>query len=197
VKKLAHQLATIAGRVSRAFSEWAPTRLPLICWELLPVASQKAVSRGSRGLRLAGRVHPNEGALAFRRRGHPMRAFSVFALILASLSLAAAQEQHYKKPRAKPYHSESKQKEGKGPVAEKKLTPHVSNSQELRHVEQQTSKSVSRKTTKHHATRVAKAEHEKHTVPIHVASAGGGHGATTNQGKNPYKGRVRQKGNKH
>jgi hypothetical protein len=128
-----------------------------------------------------------------------MRSVSLFILILVGVTLAAAQQPQYKKPKAKPYHSESKhseQSQGKGSVSDKKLTPHSSNSQELRHVEQQTAKtakSSNAEKRRARSARVVKTQHEKNP-PIHFSSAGGTKTGTTNQGKNPYKGRVRQKG---
>jgi hypothetical protein len=138
-------------------------------------------------------------ALAFQRRGFQMRSLSLF-LILTSLTLTAS-AQEYKTLKAKPYHSESKRSEGKqnkgGAPADKKLTPHASNSQELHRVELQAAKSSASNTAgKHRArkARIVKPAHEKNP-PIHFSSAEGTHGSMNNQGKNPYKGRVRQKGN--
>jgi hypothetical protein len=128
-----------------------------------------------------------------------MRAWLLFALILTSLTLAVS-AQEYKTPKAKPYYSESRrseEKQSKGVAADKKLTPQTSNSQELRRVEQQTAKSVSSKAAKQrpHSARVVKTEREKPNPPIRFSSAGGGKTSMNDQGKNPYKGRVRQKGN--
>jgi hypothetical protein len=130
-----------------------------------------------------------------------MRSLSLFALLLASVTLAAASQPQYKKPKAKPYHSESKrseQSQGKGAATDKKLTPHASNSKELSHLEAQTSKSLKAKAPKQHShsARIVKTEHEKNP-PIRFSSGGGTKTGMNNQGKNPYKGRVRQKGNKH
>jgi hypothetical protein len=134
-----------------------------------------------------------------------MRSLSLFALILLASVTLPASEQPYKKPKAKPYHSEeakrSGEKQNKGSVAsDKKLAPHASSSQELRRVEQQAAKtSGTKNAAKHqaHTPRVLKAEHEKGNTPIRFSSATGTKSGMNNQGKNPYKGRVRQKGSKH
>jgi hypothetical protein len=126
-----------------------------------------------------------------------MRSLSLFALILASLTLTASAQEH-KKPKAKPYHSQSKEKQSKATGTDKKLTPEAANSRELRHLEAQTAKAkTSGKAAKQqaHTARVLKTEHEKNP-PIHFSSATGTKSGMNNQGKNPYKGRVRQKGNK-
>jgi hypothetical protein len=127
-----------------------------------------------------------------------MRSVPLLALILAGLTFTASAQQPYKTPKAKPHHSEenrSSQKQGKVGVSDKKLTPHTSNAQELRHVEQQTAKAASKRSAKHlHPARL-KGEHEKENRPIHIASSATGvHGSLNNQGKNPYRGRVKQKG---
>jgi hypothetical protein len=130
-----------------------------------------------------------------------MRSLSLFALILAGVTLAAAQQPQYKKPKAKPYHSESKrsgEKQSGAPgrvVSDKKLTPHVSNSQELHRVEHQSARSAAlKKTGKHPALpRVAKTEHDKN-LPIRVSSGKEPRGGLNKQGKNPYKGRLKEKG---
>jgi len=125
-----------------------------------------------------------------------MRSLSLFALILASLTLAAA-AQEYKTPKAKPYHSASNEKQGKTGGTNKQLAPQTSNSLELRRLEAQTAKaSASNKAAKQRtrSARVVKTEHDKPNPPIHFSSATGTHGGMTDQGKNPYKGRVRQKG---
>jgi hypothetical protein len=129
-----------------------------------------------------------------------MRSLSLFALILASLTLAAA-AQEYKTPKAKPYHSESKEKQNKtGGTTNKQLTPQTANSVELRRLETQTAKaSASNKGAKPQArtTRVVKTEREKPNPPIHFSSAAGARAGMNDQGKNADKGRVRQKGSKH
>jgi hypothetical protein len=126
-----------------------------------------------------------------------MRSLSLFALILASLTLTAS-AQEYKTPKAKPYHSESKEKQSRGVAADKKLTPQTTNSQELRRLEKETAKATaSNKVAKQRSrsARVVKAEREKQNPPIRFSSAGGGKTSMNDQGKNPYKGRLRQKGN--
>jgi hypothetical protein len=125
-----------------------------------------------------------------------MKSLSLFALILAGLTLAAS-AQVYKSPKAKPYHSASKEKQSKTGGTNKQLTPQAANSVELRRLEAQTAKvSGSNKGAKPQArtTRVVKTEREKPNPPIHFSSATGQHSGMTDQGKNPYKGRVRQKG---
>jgi hypothetical protein len=125
-----------------------------------------------------------------------MRSLSFFALILASLTLAASAQEH-KTPKAKPYNSASKEKQSKGVAADKKVTPATTNSQELRRLERETAKaSASNKDAKQRtrSARVVKAQNEKSNPPIHFSSATGTQGSTNNQGKNPYKGRLRQKG---
>ena len=126
-----------------------------------------------------------------------MRSVSLFALILAGLTLAAS-AQDYKTPKAKPYHSESKEKQSKTGGINKQLTPQTANSMELRRLEAQTAKvSASNKGAKPQArsARVVKTERDKPNPPIRFSSATGTHAGMTDQGKNPYKGRVRQKGN--
>lgn len=124
-----------------------------------------------------------------------MRYLSLLALILTSLSLGVS-AQDYKPPKSKPYHSASKEKPSKSAVADKKLTSANANSQALRHVEQQTAKSSAGKAAKRQARPVrVRTEHDKPNPPIHISSAGGTHAGMNDQGKNPYKGRVRQKGN--
>ncbi|MFI5114168.1 MAG: hypothetical protein ACHP7J_03410 [Terriglobales bacterium] len=121
---------------------------------------------------------------------------SLFALILAGLTLAAS-AQDYKVPKAKPYHSESREKQNKTAGTNKQLTPQAANSVELRRLEAQTAKATgSNQAAKQRArsARVVKTEHEKPNPPIHFSSAAGTHAGMTDQGKNPYKGRVRQKG---
>jgi hypothetical protein len=125
-----------------------------------------------------------------------MRSLSLFALILAGLTLAAS-AQDYKIPKAKPYHSESKEKQSKTGGTNKQLTPQTANSAELRRLEAQTAKvSGSNQVAKQRArtARVVKTERDKPNPPIHFSSAAGTHAGATDQGKNPYKGRVRQKG---
>jgi hypothetical protein len=128
-----------------------------------------------------------------------MRSLSLFALILASLTLAAS-AQDYKTPKAKPYHSESKEKQGKTAGTSKQLAPQTANSVELRRLEAQSAKaSASNKGAKPQArtTRVVKTEREKPNPPIHFSSAAGARAGMNDQGKNADKGRVRQKGSKH
>jgi hypothetical protein len=131
-----------------------------------------------------------------------MRSLALFVLILASLTLTASAQEH-KKPKAKPYHAQSKhseEKQSKTTGTDKKLAPETANSRELRHLEAQTAKTkTSGKAAKQqaHTARVLKTEHEKKNPPIHFSSATGAKSGMNNQGKNPYKGRVRQKGNKH
>jgi hypothetical protein len=125
-----------------------------------------------------------------------MRSLSLFVLILAGLTLAASAQEH-KTPKAKPYHSESKEKQSNTAGTGKKLSPQTTNSVELRRLEAQTAKvSGSNKGAKQQArsARVVKAEHEKPNPPIHFSSATGAHAGMTDQGKNPYKGRLKQKG---
>jgi hypothetical protein len=125
-----------------------------------------------------------------------MRSLSLFALILTSLTLAVS-AQDYKTPKSKPYHS-AKEKESKSIVADNKITASkTANAQELRRLEQQTAKSSASKTAKRPArtARVANTQHERPNPPIRISSATGTHAGMTDQGKNPYKGRVRQKGN--
>ncbi|MGB9073337.1 MAG: hypothetical protein WCC22_11915 [Terriglobales bacterium] len=126
-----------------------------------------------------------------------MRSVSLFALILAGLTLTTT-AQDYKTPKAKPYHSESKEKQSKTGGTNKQLTPQAANSLELRRLEAQTAKvSASNKGAKQQArsARVVKTERDKPNPPIRFSSATGTHAGMTDQGKNPYKGRVRQKGN--
>jgi len=125
-----------------------------------------------------------------------MRFLSLFALFLASLTLAAS-AQDYKTPKAKPYNSVSKEKQTKTGGTDKQLKPQTANSVELRRLEAQTAKaSASNKGAKPQArtARVAKTERDKPNPPIRFSSATGTHAGMTDQGKNPYKGRVRQKG---
>jgi hypothetical protein len=128
-----------------------------------------------------------------------MRSLSLFALVLASLTLTTS-AQEYKTPKAKPYRSESKGKQSKAIVADKKVTTGNANSQELLRLEKETAKaSVSNNGAKQRSrsARVVKAEREKPNPPIRFSAATGSHAGMTDQGKNPYKGRVRQKGNNH
>lgn len=125
-----------------------------------------------------------------------MRSLSLLALILAGLTLAAS-AQDYKVPKAKPYHSESMEKQSKTGGTNKQLTPQTANSVELRRLEAQTAKATgSNQAAKQRArsARVVKTEHEKANAPIHFSSAAGTKSGMNNQGKNPYKGRLRQKG---
>lgn len=128
-----------------------------------------------------------------------MRFLPLFALIVAGLTLTVSAQEH-KKPKAKPYHSQSKEKQSKATGTDKKLAPETANARELRHLEAQTAKAkTSGKVAKPqaHTAQILKTQHEKKNPPIHFSSATGTKSGMTNQGKNPYKGRVRQKGNKH
>ncbi len=123
-----------------------------------------------------------------------MRSFTIFAFILAGLTLAAS-AQVYKTPKTKPYHSESEEKQSSSAAPAKKAAPQTSNSVELRRLEAQTAKAASGRAAKQaRSARVVKTEHDKPNRPIHFSSATGAHAGLTDQGKNPYKGRVRQKG---
>jgi hypothetical protein len=126
-----------------------------------------------------------------------MRSLSLFALVLASLTLTTS-AQEYKTPKAKPYRGESKAKPSKGIVADNKVTTGNANSHELLRLEKQAAKaSPSNNAAKQQSrsARVVKAEREKPNPPIRFSAATGSRAGTTDQGKNPYKGRLRQKGN--
>jgi len=90
------------------------------------------------------------------------------------------------------------EKQSKTGGSNKQLTPQTANSAELRRLEAQTAKvSGSNQAAKQRArsARVVKTEHDKPNPPIRFSSPTGTHAGMTDQGKNPYKGRVRQKGN--
>jgi hypothetical protein len=126
-----------------------------------------------------------------------MRSLSLFALVLASLTLTTS-AQEYKTPKAKPYRSESKEKQSKSIVADKKVTTGNANSQELLRLEKQAvraSASNNGAKPRSRSARVVKSEREKPNPRISFSAATGSHAGMTDQGKNPSKGRVRQKGN--
>jgi len=115
------------------------------------------------------------------------------AVLTATCSAQAGPTLRPKRPHADRAHSAKSVAVGK--------TPPSSSQADLRRLEQQSTKVSAPPRIKRTPGTAAllKTEKQKPTPPIRFSGAGnGGNGpGTTNQGKNPYKGRLRQKGAHH
>jgi hypothetical protein len=125
-----------------------------------------------------------------------MRVSLILGLALA-LATSGAFAQKSQTPRPKKSTNVEEKKAAK--VTPMVKTPTMDASKDLRRIEQQSAKPVSVKPAGTKASGVFKPEKSRATPPI-TANVPGGMGTntkangTTNQGKNPYKGRLRQKG---
>jgi hypothetical protein len=120
-----------------------------------------------------------------------MRVPILAVALLGVLAFPMAAQQHTPKSKSS-YDSEKKTAKPINVPAPKAS----STSQELRRIEQESAhqKGGGVQKTQAHATPVIKPEREKANPPIHLSSASDGHSSLNNQGSNPYKGRLRQKG---
>jgi len=122
-----------------------------------------------------------------------MKSSLLVAFVAVGL-ITTLSAQEYHKSKAKSAYEEPKAKSSAVPV--KTSNPSASTAQQLHQAEQQSKRVPSDPKSATHQARVApvgKTE-VKSNPPIRFGAASGGHDSMTNQGKNPYKGRVRQKG---
>lgn len=123
--------------------------------------------------------------------------FSLFlALALAGSGLTvSAQEHHVAK--AKPSHDKATKAKNTA-VKLKTPNPSASTARQLHQIEQQSKRSTGTHKPAARRAKVATVKADrKPNPPIRFGGSGGGHGSMTNQGTNPYKGRLRQKGSHH
>ncbi|MBI3475635.1 MAG: hypothetical protein HY010_07865 [Acidobacteria bacterium] len=126
-----------------------------------------------------------------------MRYAAVLALALAGLTMTAS-AQKPQKVKTKPSHSE--EKESKGSHAVREPANRTSAAQELKRVEQSGSKLSVRKSENAKPARVnpaLRAQRKDANPPIHFASSGGSGKGGKGKAGDPYKGRLRHKGNRH
>jgi hypothetical protein len=112
----------------------------------------------------------------------------VLAVVAATCSAQASPKPRVKRSQADRTHSAKSVVVGK--------TPPSSSQADLRRLEQQSAKvSAPPRVKRTPGTAALKTEKQKPTPPIRVSGAGNGAKGpgTTNQGKNPYKGRLHQK----
>jgi len=123
-----------------------------------------------------------------------MRHWLILGFVLAVVT-ATCSAQANPRPRVK--HSQAgRTHSAKSVVAGK--SPSSSSSAELQRLEQQSAKvSAPPKVKRTPGTAGLKAEKQKPTPPIRFSGNGAKGPGTTNQGTNPYKGRLRQKGAHH
>jgi hypothetical protein len=123
-----------------------------------------------------------------------MRFSWFFALVLVGSVVTASAQQHHK-PGTKPSSDQGASKAKASGTSVKSPVGRDAASQELRRLEQETAKSVgAKRSTPRQRVAPVKAEHEKQNPPIRFSGASGAQGGSTASGKNPYKGRLRQKG---
>lgn len=133
-----------------------------------------------------------------------MRISLILSLGLAVLTVVASAQENHHAYRVKPSHLNEKKSAATVPTP-KTLTPSNSASMDLRKVERQTAKvsgttPVARPNQNAARADLLKTEKQKPVPPINFTGANGGgvnRVGTTTQGKNPYKGRLRQKGAHH
>ena len=123
--------------------------------------------------------------------------FSLVLVLVVGLTMSATAQKHQKQ-KGKASYTEEKQS-SKGARAVKEPAVRNSSAQELRRVEQSSTRaSATHKTQSGKAAHapVVKKQKGDGNPPIHFASAGAGKGS---KGKtaDPYKGRLRQKGSRH
>lgn len=136
------------------------------------------------------RVVPEQGIVY-------MRHLLVLGFALAILTATCA-AQGTPTPRAKRSYTDRTHSAKSSVVVGK--TPPSSSEANLRRLEQQSTKVSASPRAKRTpgAAPLLKTEKEKATPAIRVSGAGNAQGlGTTNQGRNPYKGRLRQKGSHH
>jgi hypothetical protein len=124
-----------------------------------------------------------------------MRSWLISGFIVAVLiACCAAQDTQ---PRVKPYHDRAKP--AKSAVVVGKTPPSSTQEANLRRLEQQGAK-LSAQGVRRTAVKASpvKVERERPTPQIRVGSNTSAKGSgSTNQGTNPYRGRLRQKGSHH
>lgn len=133
-----------------------------------------------------------------------MRISLILSLGLAALTVASSAQENHHAYKVKPSHLNAKKSATSVPIP-KTLTPSRSTSADLRRMEQETAKAsattrVARPNQNAARASLLKTEKQKPTPPINFSGAGGGavnRAGMTTQGKNPYKGRLRQKGTHH
>jgi hypothetical protein len=123
-----------------------------------------------------------------------MRILIFSMALITALALPLGAQQHPQQhPKKSPYSTEKKTAR---PINVQPPKASSSSSQELRRIEQESAhQKGGAQRTQAHATPVMKTEREKPNPPIHFSAASDGHTGLNNQGNNPYKGRLRQKGN--
>jgi hypothetical protein len=125
-----------------------------------------------------------------------MRHWLILGFVLAVLT-ATCSAQTSATPRVK--RSQADRKHSAKSVVVGKTPPPSSSQADLRRLEQQSAKVSASPRVKRTPGALLKTEKQKPAPPIRVSGAGNGAKGpgTTNQGKNPYKGRLRQKGSRH
>ena len=125
-----------------------------------------------------------------------MRHFLILGFSLAVLTAASAAQD--KQPQVKHFHDGTKSAKS---VVVAKTPTSTGAAANLRRLEQQSTKLSAPQRVKRPAGAAAslKTEREKRTPPIRISgpSIGAKGPGTTNQGTNPYRGRLRQKGSHH
>ena len=123
--------------------------------------------------------------------------FSLFlALVLAGSGLTVS-AQEYRVAKTKPFHTKATKAKSTA-VTVKTPNPSASTAQQLHQIEQQNKRATGAQKPAARQAKVATVKAgERPNPPIRFGGAGGGHGNMTNQGANPYKGRLRQKGSHH
>ena len=138
-------------------------------------------------------MHPYPGTLRARKLCH-MRHFVILGFSLAVLTAVSAAQS--KQTQAKHLHDGTKSAKS---VVVAKAPPSTGAAANLRRLEQQSTKMSAPQRVKRPVGSAAlpKAEKEKRTPAIRASGASAKGPGTTNQGANPYRGRLRQKGSHH
>jgi len=125
-----------------------------------------------------------------------MRHLLIFGFALAVLT-ATCSAQGTQMPRTKRSYAD-RTKSAKSGVAVPKASSSSSTEANLRRLEQQSTKvAASPRAKRTPGTAGLMKPQEKRTPPIRVSGTGAKGPGMTNQGRNPYKGRLRQKGSGH
>jgi hypothetical protein len=121
-----------------------------------------------------------------------MRFSLLSMMVLASLTVCLSANEHHS-AKAKSVDEKPKSKHGATPV--KAPNPSATTARELHQVEQQSKRAPTReKSPAVHQAKVAPADKESKSKPIHFGGTSAERNSMTNQGTNPYKGRVKEKG---